>query len=139
MIDYSQRELVPGAGLEPARYRYQRILSPLCLPIPPLGQRKIQDLHHTRLCELSESIKCDTGSALLYNVRTFRLRREHSPYIPRALCGLSQQIYLYPASAQRGLVHPPLGTSHGWSVTQHLRACLCIRTVDPGHRSFSQP
>jgi len=30
------------------------------------------------------------------------------------------------------LVHPPLGTSHGWSVTQHLRACLCIRTMDPG-------
>ena len=29
--------LVPGAGLEPARYRYRGILSPLCLPIPPPG------------------------------------------------------------------------------------------------------
>ena len=27
--------LVPLAGLEPARYRYRGILSPLCLPIPP--------------------------------------------------------------------------------------------------------
>ena len=30
--------LVPEAGLEPARYFYRGILSPLCLPIPPLGQ-----------------------------------------------------------------------------------------------------
>ena len=29
---------VPGAGLEPARYCYQRILSPSCLPIPPPRQ-----------------------------------------------------------------------------------------------------
>ena len=29
--------LVPEAGLEPARYFYRGILSPLCLPIPPLG------------------------------------------------------------------------------------------------------
>ena len=27
--------MVPLAGLEPARYRYRGILSPLCLPIPP--------------------------------------------------------------------------------------------------------
>ena len=27
------------AGLEPARYRYRGILSPLCLPIPPHPQR----------------------------------------------------------------------------------------------------
>ena len=26
--------LVPLTGLEPVRYRYRRILSPLCLPIP---------------------------------------------------------------------------------------------------------
>ena len=31
-------KLVPEAGLEPARYFYRGILSPLCLPIPPLGQ-----------------------------------------------------------------------------------------------------
>ena len=30
--------MVPEAGLEPARYYYRGILSPLCLPIPPLGQ-----------------------------------------------------------------------------------------------------
>ena len=29
--------MVPEAGLEPARYRYRRILSPLRLPISPLG------------------------------------------------------------------------------------------------------
>ena len=29
--------VVPEAGLEPARYFYRGILSPLCLPIPPLG------------------------------------------------------------------------------------------------------
>ena len=28
---------MPEAGLEPARYRYRRILSPVRLPIPPLG------------------------------------------------------------------------------------------------------
>ena len=30
--------MVAEAGLEPARYFYRGILSPLCLPIPPLGQ-----------------------------------------------------------------------------------------------------
>ena len=29
--------LVPEAGIEPARYRYRRILSPVRLPVPPLG------------------------------------------------------------------------------------------------------
>ena len=29
--------MVPGAGLEPARYCYRRILSPLRLPISPPG------------------------------------------------------------------------------------------------------
>ena len=33
--------LVPGAGLEPARSRLRGILSPLCLPIPPPGQFEI--------------------------------------------------------------------------------------------------
>ena len=39
---YIQITLVPEAGLEPARYFYRGILSPLCLPIPPLGHN---DLH----------------------------------------------------------------------------------------------
>lgn len=30
--------MVPGAGLEPARCRHRRILSPVRLPIPPPGQ-----------------------------------------------------------------------------------------------------
>ena len=31
--------MVPGAGLEPARYFYRKILSLVCLPIPPPGHR----------------------------------------------------------------------------------------------------
>ena len=34
--------MVPGAGLEPARYFYRGILSPLRLPIPPPGQRVLR-------------------------------------------------------------------------------------------------
>jgi hypothetical protein len=88
------------------------------------------------------------------------LRREHSLYIPRALCGLSQQIYLYPASAQRGgprskhtttndrrgsgssidvTYDSLLRTSTGRRITQRYDGRLCIRTVDPSHLSFSQP
>ena len=33
-------EVVPGAGVEPARPQGRGILSPLCLPIPPSGRRK---------------------------------------------------------------------------------------------------
>ena len=36
-IQLSYAHKVPEAGLEPARYRYRRILSPVRLPIPPLG------------------------------------------------------------------------------------------------------
>ena len=38
--------MVPEAGLEPARYFYRGILSPLCLPIPPLGQVNRRHLRH---------------------------------------------------------------------------------------------
>ena len=31
--------VVPEAGIEPARYRYRWILSPVRLPVSPLGQR----------------------------------------------------------------------------------------------------
>ena len=41
--------LVPVAGLEPARYRYQWILSPSRLPIP--SHRRIVQLLYTRLPE----------------------------------------------------------------------------------------
>ena len=33
--------LVPEDGLEPSRYHYRWILSPLRLPIPPLGQQQL--------------------------------------------------------------------------------------------------
>jgi hypothetical protein len=36
-----QLKMVPGAGLEPARSYERGILSPLCLPISPPGQRGI--------------------------------------------------------------------------------------------------
>ena len=32
-------QLVPGTGIEPVRYRYRRILSPVRLPIPPPGHQ----------------------------------------------------------------------------------------------------
>ena len=34
--------MVPGAGLEPARHCWRGILSPLCLPIPPPGQKYVK-------------------------------------------------------------------------------------------------
>ena len=37
MVNLNTVNMVPEAGLEPARYFYRGILSPLCLPIPPLG------------------------------------------------------------------------------------------------------
>ena len=99
--------MVGVVGLEPTRRRTPTDFKSVAWAnsATPRDKRKIQDLHHTRLYEFSESIKCDTGSALLYNrCRTpgRNCGRGHSPYIPRVLCGLSQQIYLYPASAQRG-------------------------------------
>ena len=50
-------EMVPEAGLEPARLVSRGILNPLCLPIPPLGHRvcylkqvdKTNMERHTRL------------------------------------------------------------------------------------------
>ena len=41
--------MVPRAGLEPARYCYRGILSPLCLPIPPLRQLISIDGGDTRI------------------------------------------------------------------------------------------
>ncbi len=40
--------LVPEAGLEPARYFYQRILSPQRLPIPPPGRDEEKRLKLTQ-------------------------------------------------------------------------------------------
>ena len=37
--------MVPGAGLEPARSCLRGILSPLCLPIPPPGQDRKNELY----------------------------------------------------------------------------------------------
>ena len=44
--------MVPEAGLEPARYRYRRILSPLRLPVSPLG--------HCSVIIYQRKIKCNT-------------------------------------------------------------------------------
>ncbi len=38
--------MVPEAGLEPARAEARGILSPLCLPIPPLRQIIVTKKHH---------------------------------------------------------------------------------------------
>ncbi len=37
----TNQQMVPKTGLEPVQYRYRRILSPLRLPISPLGQLPI--------------------------------------------------------------------------------------------------
>ena len=39
LLPLKLRSLVPEAGIEPARYRYSWILSPVRLPVSPLGQR----------------------------------------------------------------------------------------------------
>ena len=47
--------LVPEAGIEPARYRYRWILSPVRLPVSPLGQRanyKLSELSFATLLAL---------------------------------------------------------------------------------------
>ena len=48
--------MVPEAGLEPARYFYRGILSPLCLPIPPLGQVNRYHFSHYTLLNNNVSI-----------------------------------------------------------------------------------
>ena len=45
--------MVPEAGLEPARYFYRGILSPLCLPIPPLGHVKGTNFLYYTLLDLN--------------------------------------------------------------------------------------
>ena len=46
--------MVPEAGLEPARYFYRGILSPLCLPIPPLGH-SVNCIYYTSFCLEAEA------------------------------------------------------------------------------------
>ena len=69
--------MVPEAGLEPARYFYRGILSPLCLPIPPLGQMNnktdwmiillLIDLSLTNVQKSRKSIIIWTHSLILYS------------------------------------------------------------------------
>lgn len=59
--------MVLMAGLEPARYRYRGILSPLCLPIPPHqrsyidgdivshGVNKINRKHESLILEITKT------------------------------------------------------------------------------------
>ena len=44
--------MVPEAGLEPARYFYRGILSPLCLPIPPLGLKTVIKTHYIPIMKI---------------------------------------------------------------------------------------
>lgn len=60
---------MPLTGLEPVRYRYRGILSPLCLPIPP--QRLTRTLYNQKLQMSRELIL----AAAIYS---FELRRRNS-------------------------------------------------------------
>jgi hypothetical protein len=48
--------MVPRAGLEPARAKAHRILSPACLPIPPPRHTQINCVIVLHLLSLSQSI-----------------------------------------------------------------------------------
>ena len=43
------KNLVPEAGLEPARFLRRGILNPLCLPISPLWQQGAKIMHDLQL------------------------------------------------------------------------------------------
>ena len=51
-------DVVPVVGLEPTRYRYQRILSPSRLPIPSLRQRMNFSIHWHKNQHYFKSIFC---------------------------------------------------------------------------------
>ena len=53
--------MVPEAGLEPARYFYRGILSPLCLPIPPLGLGKINSLLYFVIYHKLNNLEAESG------------------------------------------------------------------------------
>ena len=44
-------KMVPKVGIEPTRYRYRWILSPVRLPISPLGQRDYY-IHYRKIMEI---------------------------------------------------------------------------------------
>ena len=52
--------VVPEAGLEPARYFYRGILSPLCLPIPPLGLINFVSFNILNI-SLTEKLEAEAG------------------------------------------------------------------------------
>ena len=82
--------MVPVAGVEPARYRYQRILSPPRLPIPTYRRNRIHDDTHGILRYFTTIHKksqpffgslidknpdyyvCEVSSFQLHNAPTFR-------------------------------------------------------------------
>ena len=82
---FSERknDMVPRAGLEPARPEGQRILSPLRLPIPPPGQPG-----HYRITGL-----CQTPSATMALPRNAIRTAEASKLIP-AIAPVYSSIYL---------------------------------------------
>ena len=53
--------MVPEAGLEPARYFYRGILSPLCRPIPPLGLVKKSSLLYFVIYNKLNNLEAESG------------------------------------------------------------------------------
>ena len=51
--------VVPRAGIEPARYFYRGILSPLCLPISPPGLSTVDSIYSV-LWSLPDFLSCTT-------------------------------------------------------------------------------
>ena len=56
---------MPLAGLEPARYRYRGILSPLCLPIPP--QRRLK-------YNISKCLFCQGFLSKIFKERSLKMQ-----------------------------------------------------------------
>ena len=55
--------MVPGTGIEPVWYRYRRILSPVRLPVPPLGHIKLVSRRRFELLTPWLKVKCSTDWA----------------------------------------------------------------------------
>ena len=85
VCSFCKRFLVPLTGLEPVRYRYRGILSPLCLPIPP--QRREQ-YNYNRLLSRCQYILFCVDVSHFFDLKTIPFhtsgatRRTHS-----ASCG----------------------------------------------------
>ena len=73
--NYEKRDMVPGAGLEPARSYPRGILSPLCLPIPPPGPGYCAKMEAGLEAKMPANI---TGKELLTSNHSVNLSRKAS-------------------------------------------------------------